>query len=69
MSMRKIQHEVSINMDEQELCDALASFCDKTGLPHMSAGDLVHEPKCTNEQRAWLEKFIEVWDIVIDDVA
>jgi len=50
----------------KDLTTKLNAYCDANGLPHESAGDLAHRDDITDEQRRWLNAFIEEWDGVAD---
>ena len=54
---------------EQKLKDLTAklnAYCDANGLPHESADELALADGITDDQRRWLNAFIEEWDGVAD---
>lgn len=51
---------------EAALCEELRSYCHAQGLPHCSAGDLIHRDSLTQEQRLYLHLYIARWFLLID---
>ena len=45
------------------MADILINFCDNNNLEHLSASEIAWK---TEEQRVWLERFIDVWDRLED---
>ena len=58
------KHEVDQKLTD--LSDKLNAYCDANGLPHESADELAHRDDITDEQRLWLNAFIDEWDGVAD---
>ena len=47
----------------ETLVEIYINFGDKEKLsPLLSADEMLWEPKLTNKQRSWIERFIVVWD-------
>ena len=47
----------------ETLVEIYINFGDKEKLsPLLSADEMLFEPKLTNKQRSWIERFIVVWD-------
>ena len=47
----------------ERLVEIYINFGDKEKLsPLLSADEMLWEPKLTNKQRSWIERFIVVWD-------
>ncbi len=47
----------------ERLVEIYINFGDKEKLsPLLSADEMLWEPKLTNKQRNWIERFIVVWD-------
>ena len=49
------------------LSDVLGDFCEQQELPFVSADDILYGSsgdELTEYSRNWLEKYIQVWDIV-----
>tara|TARA_R100000697_G_scaffold103892_1_gene117184 strand:- start:307 stop:519 length:213 start_codon:yes stop_codon:yes gene_type:complete len=47
----------------ETLVEIYINFGDKEKLsPLLSADEMLWEPKLTNKQRNWIERFIVVWD-------
>ena len=55
-----------VNQKLNDLTSKLNAYCDANGLPHDSAGDLVFAEGITDEQRRWLNAFINEWNDVED---
>ena len=51
------------------LCDELNAYCDKNGLPHESADELLvtETVQMSDRHQAYLQSFIERWDAVTSD--
>jgi len=52
-----------------DLCDALNRFCADENLPSMSADEIRCIPNLTDDQKEWLDAFIEEWEAMMDDLA
>ena len=48
------------------LSDVLYDFCKLHSLEYLSADDLLYTKNVTEEQRIWLQNYISVWDIIVD---
>ena len=48
------------------LSDVLYDFCKLHSLEYLSADDLLYTKNVTKEQQIWLENYISVWDIIVD---
>jgi len=47
----------------ERLVEIYINFGDREKLsPLLSADEMLWEPKLTNKQRSWIERFIVVWD-------
>ena len=47
----------------ETLVEIYVNFGDREKLsPLLSADEMLWEPKLTNKQRSWIERFIVVWD-------
>ena len=46
----------------QRLIEELKEFCADTGLPHVSADELIHHPPLKAWQRAYILDFSHRWD-------
>ena len=47
----------------ERLVEIYINFGDREKLsPLLSADEMLFEPKLTNKQRSWIERFIVVWD-------
>lgn len=46
----------------ETLTAELRAFCDKEGLPHISAEDLIVDPALTDQQSQWVAEFCGRWD-------
>ncbi len=44
-----------------DLTNKLNAYCDANGLPHESADELALNNNITDEQKRWLNAFIEEW--------
>ena len=53
----------------QFLTIVLDNFCNANGLELASADDLLYDVnnELTQYQRTWLQQYIKVWDLVIDN--
>ena len=51
---------------EAQLIDVYDRFLASTGLPAVSADELLFHA-ITTEQRDWIERFIEAWEIMRED--
>jgi hypothetical protein len=54
---------------EQKLKDLTAklnAYCDANGLPHESADELALADGITDDQRRWLNAFIDEWNYLAD---
>ena len=51
---------------ETQLIEIYARFLASTGLPAVSADELLFSA-ITTEQRDWIERFIEAWEIMRED--
>jgi hypothetical protein len=50
----------------RDLTDKLNAYCDANGLPHESADELALTDDITDDQRRWLNAFIDEWNGVAD---
>tara|TARA_B100000131_G_scaffold113748_1_gene110812 strand:+ start:113 stop:286 length:174 start_codon:yes stop_codon:yes gene_type:complete len=53
----------------QFLTIVLDNFCNANGLELASADDLLYDGnnELTQYQRTWLQQYVKVWDLVIDN--
>ena len=53
----------------QFLTIVLDNFCNANGLELASADDLLYDVnnELTQYQRTWLQQYVKVWDLVIDN--
>ena len=52
------------------LSDVLGDFCEQQELPFISADDILYgssRDELTAYSRNWLEKYIQVWDIIQEE--
>ena len=52
------------------LSDVLCDFCEQQELPFISADDILYgdlRDSLTAYSRNWLEKYIQVWDIIQEE--
>jgi len=54
--------DVALEAARACLTDILDSYCDRNGLPHVSADELMHRNAITTTQYAYLESFVQAWD-------
>jgi len=52
---------------EQELCDELAAWCKKNGLPESDLDRLMTSEGLTDDQYEWLTKYSVRWNEMIDE--
>ena len=50
----------------KDLTAKLNAYCDANGLPHESADELALADSITDDQRRWLNAFIDEWNGVAD---
>ena len=67
--MSKVKHyNTRLSHDKLDfLSDVLGDFCEQQELPFVSADDILYgssRDELTAYSRNWLEKYIQVWDIV-----
>ena len=70
--MSKVKHyNTRLSHDKLDfLSDVLGDFCEQQGLPFMSADDILYgdlRDSLTAYSRNWLEKYIQVWDIIQEE--
>ena len=58
--------EILNDQTETQLIDVYDRFLALTGLPAVSADELLFSA-ITTEQRDWIERFIEAWEIMRED--
>ena len=70
--MSKVKHyNTRLSQDKLDfLSDVLGDFCEQQELPFMSADDILYgdlRDSLTAYSRNWLEKYIQVWDIIQEE--
>lgn len=58
--------EILNDQTETQLIEIYDRFLASTGLPSVSADELLFSA-ITTEQRDWIERFIEAWEIMRED--
>jgi hypothetical protein len=48
----------------EHLCTEYQLWCDNHGFPQLSADELILEVELTDEQKSYIENFIERWDAI-----